>query len=310
MLKNKRGSITVFLCIVLPIIIILSLLLTDIYMLKAGRKIIENQVQLASSNVLAGYSTYLKDEYDLYAYCISDLQLKKNITNNIENNFKNLKLYNFKIKKISIEKKAPITDIDTISNQINTVMKDSIYKTLIKEVYDRIYTIQSIKDTIDVLNYKLKIDKVIKTINEKSKLLEDIISGRNKEVYINMLSDNLGLSDAINEFYNIYEQIKEINLKIKTLKQKKDESIYEVELLLQDKGYLKEKIVEVYEKSIALAVNSLLETNNKALQYIEDILLNTKQIYVLSNLLKNKIDDIDNCPMYIKEILKLALKKP
>ena len=275
-------------------------------MLKTGKIIVEKQLDIVNASVLANYSTYLKEEYDIYAYCIDDATLEENIISNLENNLINLKLYNFNIENITIKKEYPITDTNILNKQINNVMQDSIYKTIVKEIYDRLYEIQSIGDTIDLLNYKMKIDKIIKIVNEKSQLLEDLISGRNKDVYINMLGENLGISNAVNEFYNIYEQIQDINEKIRVLKQQKDESIYEVELLLQDKGYLKEKIVEVYEIGIDSVISLLIKTNQQALNCIEEILLNTEELFVLSNLLETKIRSIDNCPEYIKEMLVLC----
>jgi len=307
MLLNKKGSVTVFLSIVLPVIILLGVVVSDIYLFKTGQNIIKEQLRTANASVLGNYSKYLKDNYDIYGYCISDYKLKKDVYTYLTNNLSDMKLYDFKIEKLTITKKAPMTNINILENQIENIMKDSIYKTAIKEIYDRLYAFESLAKIIDVLKTKYAFDEKVKTINDNYKFLKKLVEGGDITSYVNIFNSNSYLGEAINEFYDIYEQINDINTKISILKAKADETIYEVELLLQQKGYLKEQLVTIYNEKINEFIITLINTNEKALFKIEKIILDSKEIYIISNTLQQKVNDIPNTPQYLSEIIDYSL---
>jgi len=307
MLLNKKGSVTVFLSIVLPIIILLGLVISDIYLFKTGKVIIKEQLRVANASVLGNYSKYLKDYYDIYGYCISDYKLKKEVYNYLKNNLDDMKIYDFTIEKLTITKKKPITNITVLENQIKNVMKDGIYKTAIKEIYDRLYAFESLASIIDVLKTKYDFDEKVKLINDNYKFLKTLIEGGNIKSYVNILNSDSSLGKAINEFYDVYEQIGDINAKISAIKAQADETIYEVELLLQQKGYLKEQLVNIYNEKISEFIFTLINTNEKALSKIEKIILDSKEIYIISNTLQKKINGIPNTPQYLSEIIEYSL---
>ncbi len=303
MFFKAKGSITIFLCITMPIIIILCAVLVDIYLLKSGKNIVTNQVDIACYSILGEYSSYLKNQYDLYAYEIDDYLLKPMIMELIEKNLADLTIYDLTIEEISISKENPLIRTDILSSQITKIMSDSIYKTIINETYNRLSSITSIDETLQVIKDKWQFDEVVKEINDNLKYLKMIVEGEEQEVFVNILGTNSDLNQALQEFMSIYHKIIEINNTIAILESQADEGIYKVELLLQDKGYLKEQLVTIYKLSINKILSELLTINNQAITKVTEIVLSIDKLHLLSKVLERKIESINQCPDYLKEIL-------
>ena len=287
----------------MPIIIILCAVLVDVYLLKSGKSIITNQVDIACYSILGEYSSYLKNQYDLYAYEIDDYLLEPMVFELMEKNLADLSIYDFKIEDISIKKENPLIRTDILTTQIQKIMSDSIYKTIINETYARLSSVTSIGETLQVIKDKWEFDEVVKVINDNLRYLKIIIEGEGQEVFVNMLGENNEFDQALQEFMSIYHKIIDINNTIAILENQADEGIYQVELLLQDKGYLKEQLVTVYQLSINKILSELLAINNQAITKITEVVLSIDKLHLLSSIIESKIESIDQCPDYLKEIL-------
>ncbi len=287
----------------MPIIIILCAVLVDVYLLKSGKNIVSNQIEIACYSVLGEHSSYLKNQYDIYAYEIDDYLLKPMVDELIKKNLADLTIYDWKIEEITIIKEDPLVRPSIISFQIQKIMSDSIYKTIINETYDRLSSLTSIGETLQVIKDKWEFDEIVKDINDNLKYLKMIVEGEGQEVFVNVVGTNDELNYALEEFMDIYHQIEEINYTITVLEEKADESIYKVELLVQDKGYLKEQLVAIYELSINKVLVELLTVNNQAITKITNVALSMEQLHIISKSIERKIESINQCPEYLKEIL-------
>ena len=64
---HARGSITIFLCILLSVLVPLTVILTDIARLKIAQARVGEAVRLTAESMLAGYERPLRDQYGLLA---------------------------------------------------------------------------------------------------------------------------------------------------------------------------------------------------------------------------------------------------
>ncbi|MBN2851993.1 MAG: hypothetical protein JXQ23_04580 [Clostridia bacterium] len=301
---NSKGSVTVFLCIAMPVVILLCLVFTEIYMINTGKKMVEDQVELAGYSVLSNYSDYLKGEYDLYAYCSEDHLLENSIRELIRDNLASPAFYRFKVEEITIVKEKSLMEKNTLKQAIMNTMKDSIFETIATEVYDRLHAISSVGETIDIIKSKMKFDEKVKKINENLAVLKQLFDGGQEQLFINILKSDSVLKSYIEEFYAVYDQLTAINERIRELEERQDESIYEIELLLQEKGTLKEKITDIYYLHINDFIQALIQLNHQAFSKITDIILNQEEMYVISNAMTASAKRMKDCPVYLKEMIE------
>ncbi|HHU89760.1 MAG TPA: hypothetical protein GXZ22_01720, partial [Clostridiaceae bacterium] len=74
MLFKPRGSITVFLCIVLAVLIPLSCVLVDITRYSLAKKQAKTALKTCAESVLAAYDRQLKEQYGLFAIYPRDIE--------------------------------------------------------------------------------------------------------------------------------------------------------------------------------------------------------------------------------------------
>ena len=67
MFLKKRGSATVFLCIILAVLIPLACILIDIYRYSLAVGQAKTALKISSESVLAAYDRGLKEQYGLFA---------------------------------------------------------------------------------------------------------------------------------------------------------------------------------------------------------------------------------------------------
>jgi len=67
MFAKQKGSITIFICILLVILIPLSCIMTDVVRYRMAKKQAEAALKICADSVLAAYDRQLKDQYGLLA---------------------------------------------------------------------------------------------------------------------------------------------------------------------------------------------------------------------------------------------------
>lgn len=305
---NKKGSVTVFMGIIIPVIIGACVLLSDLCLYDSGKQIIKNSVDASAYSILGKYSGYLKDNYDLYAYCISYESAEAIVLNNLENNLGESTIYDFQIEEIEIEFSESISGTDVLAPMLEIIATDDIYKSLIDEFMERFDILTDITGVAEIITLKMQLDKSYQKIKDSMTALKKILIGTDDiEYYVNLVGLDTEFSEAVklfNEYrYEIAAIEEQVSDLIEDIKDEPSEKIGLKSLLEEQAGVLREKASEVYSSFIEGLVQGLKDANKEAICYIRDIALENETIHLLSETIKDRISRIDECPQYLKEIL-------
>ncbi len=305
---NKRGSVTVFMGIIMPAIIGACVLLSDICLYDSGKRIIENSVGASVYSILGKYSGYLQENYDIYACCMNNDTAEAIAFENIKNNLGEAGIYNFRIENLEVNFSKGIANPDILSLMLEDVATDDVYKSLISEFLERFDILSNISGAAEIITLKMKLDKSYKKIKDSMNALKKIINGGSDlEYYVNLAGLDSKFADAVKLFNEYRFEISDIDRQIADLiediKSEPSEKIGIKNLLEEQVGILREKASEVYTSFIEGLVQGLKNANKEAIEHIRDIVLENETIHLLSETIKNKIEGIDKCPEYLKEIL-------
>ncbi|MCD6322096.1 MAG: hypothetical protein J7L77_03610, partial [Clostridiales bacterium] len=182
------------------------------------------------------------------------------------------------------------------------------YKSLISEFLERFDILSNITGAAEIITLKMKLDKSYKKIKDSMNALKKIINGGSDlEYYVNLAGLDSKFADAVKLFNEYRFEISDIDRQIADLiediKSEPSEKIGIKNLLEEQAGILREKASEVYTSFIEGLVQGLKNANKEAIEHIRDIVLENETIHLLSETIKNKIEGIDKCPEYLKEIL-------
>lgn len=160
-LKNKRGSTTVFICMVLAT----TLLMAGFFGEAAGgvlsRPYADSVIDLAGRSILSEYDKTLKDRYGLFGFQLNEEELEKLMDKYVGESFKKYKgkigLLPLKINKVEVDiSEFSLTDIYSLEEQIVDHMK-----------------YQVILDTLDLKNILSSFSPTAPGKNEKEREAED-----------------------------------------------------------------------------------------------------------------------------------------
>lgn len=304
---NRQGSATVFTAVIMPVIIVACVLLSDACLYQTGVRIIENSVNASAYSVLGKYSGYLKDEYELYAYCIGLNTAESIAGGNLRKNLEDSGVFDFRVEEISILPGGELTDTGTVIKMLGNIALDDVYKSLIDEILERFDILSGITGTAEIITLKMKMDKTYKKIKDSMTALNKIINGGSDiEYYVN-------LAGLDTEFYNAVSQFNEYRMEIISIEKELQELQDELSggtsekagmkgFLEEQAGALRQKAADLYTSFIEGLIKGLMEANEEAVNYIKDIFMENTNIHILSDAIKNKIREMENCPGYIKEI--------
>lgn len=305
---NKRGSATVFMGIILPVIIGACVLLTDSYIYISGKRIIENSVSSSAYSALGTYSGFLKENYDLYAYCISDEALKNIILGNLTNNLGDDRIYDFKIESIDTVKGKNFTKPEIMMKMIEAVAVDDVYKNLVDEFMERFDIISGFGSAAEIITLKMKLDKSYQNIKNSMNSLNEVINGGGDLEYcINLAGFGSDFVNAVEKFNEYRSEIVKVKTQIAELyeeiKSNPSEKAAVIDLLKEQLGQIRECAADVYNSFIEDFILGLKQANNEAIKHISDIVKENNNMHLISNAISESISGIDDCPGYLKEIL-------
>jgi hypothetical protein len=201
MKKNREGSITVFLCSILLIVIILTCTVIDTTRIKVAKVQSRRALRDSTNSILANYDSDICNEYGIFAieqkedlivkdniedYANASLNPKTNFpkTNNIyeylypNNTDKTFNLYNYKLKVLNVNPTNYIVqDTDYIKLQILEYMKYRTPLLLIEPFIDKIKIVKKSSKTTTYVNRKINITEKVSKIDEHYRELEKLIDG-------------------------------------------------------------------------------------------------------------------------------------
>lgn len=175
-LINFRGSITVFISIVLSSIFLVVGAFTDAARIRLAHSQVQRANQAALSSVLACYNNQLKDQYGLFGVFQDHESLydcfEEYFTQNLNLGSQDI-LYGFNIESIGLEQPLNLENTDIFENQIMEFMKYRAPYEIATDLLSKIEGIKNISSGSKLYKRKMETDKKAGSIGEMQMQLED-----------------------------------------------------------------------------------------------------------------------------------------
>jgi hypothetical protein len=307
-LLNEKGVITVFLAVILPVVLLTGLILTDAAILRTGRDMADQAVRSSALSILGKYSSYLKDEYGIYGFCINEREAEENARKVIAQSLGEPGFYDFVIEDLQIVFTGSLAQPKVMKEAVLQVASDDLYKNAIKGFIDRFNIFKGFGGAAEVIELKMKVDMAVRKFREAGEFLTDLVNGNgNVEYYINSISKFTDLdinADKLSEIIQSMEALKyEIEELKKTIDEAESENVGKLNLMEEALGALRETAAQLYYNEMEEILSGLLQTNTRAMEYIETMVKEKVNINILSQLIDKKINESEGLPEYMKEIL-------
>ncbi len=181
-----RGSVTVFVSIVLSVLIAFSGIMVDLARLRSGEKHARAAVQLSVQSALSQYHAPLKENYGLMAMgCdqealeafIGDL-LQKNLA--VENGYMPgyTDLYGFEVENVTVTPMFNLTEDYVLEQQITQFMKYRAPAATIGNFLEKLRSLNTCMAQSGLLNKKMDLEKKLQKIREDQVYLRLLLSER------------------------------------------------------------------------------------------------------------------------------------
>jgi len=176
-----KGSITVFLSVILVITITFTGSLIDYARIKSAEHLVLQACEAAGYSVLSGYSKTLKEEYGLMSLYqgnrIQNLEtlgyrvMNENLTVNESNCWD---IYQFQIESLVITPYLNFSQPEVTRKQVIEFMKYRAPVESVGTIVERLELISSMGNIIDCMNLKIRLEKNLKKIDDDFYALDDI----------------------------------------------------------------------------------------------------------------------------------------
>jgi len=301
-----RGSITVFVSIILSALTAFSGIVIDLSRFRTGETIARAAVQLSVQSALTRYFAPLKDNYGLWANAYNKEELEEMIHDLIEKNLSTenifmpgiTDLFGFTVDNVTVYPVFSLTDEQVLEKQIVQYMK---YRAPVKVAglfAEKLKALDMFLDQSGLLNKRMELEDRLQELREK-------------QVYLSLM-----LSEKISRFLNNGRSITEI-----------DENIAAVSLLCSETENIEKADGEL--DRTYLLISSIIERIKKAdsgideteqeiseLEHELEILMKkgagSEEIQYIRNLIQRKKDDLNDTRTSAeeeKERLRSAIDK-
>lgn len=191
--RDCRGAVTVFVTLLLIPAILVSGTAVDLARVYAARSILHDANQLAANSTLASYDALLQDLYGLYGIMENDPELAAMIDSYIQvavfgEDWQDKDLGSFQLfygSELNSDgiKPAPdknLANQEVLRRQIEEYAKFRAPAIIVKEILDRLDTIDKVREDVDVIKTKMEIDDQIKEIDDLYQWIYDCIESVNQ----------------------------------------------------------------------------------------------------------------------------------
>ncbi len=304
---NKKGVVTVFVAILLPALLAGFMVLSDVVIKKTAENTVEKSAQNAAYAVLGGYSSYLMDNYGIYAYCTGPGQATETAEQLLGKNLELPGFYDFKVEEVEIVKSKNLAEEGVMGEILGTIARDSLYKGILQEFKEKLESVSGASKAADIVRHKMRFDEAVAKIKGHYERLSSLINGGEKtKTYVNFPKDSDEFSRKLAEFYGYYEKIRDVLDRMESLgdeEGKSEEHALRLISLEEELGWLRHEAADVYEKGVGRIIVELKKANRQTLETIEGILKEKVDINYISDKIRQKIDSMEDCPGYLKIIL-------
>ncbi len=303
-LQNLRGTITVFISIVLSAIFLMVGTFTDAARFRMAESHVDRAGRTALSSILASYNNELKDQYGLFGLYLDngivedtfDEYFRKNLSIT-KQNF----LYGFKIENTNVELSSSLLNKEILQKQIIEFMKYRAPYEIALDLTNKIDGIKNISKGAQAYKRKLETDKQAGKIGDLQLSLEEKTKKINSsEIVVNVseLKDKYtSQSNKQAEFSNELSRLQILYQNEKSEKKKKkllldiNKIAGDIDIIAKEKSLLKNTIIESVKeykslnsqaideaKSIAGKKKGLLTRIDNEIEYTKDNLNGIKEL--------------------------------
>ncbi len=174
MFLKPRGSVTVFLCIILTVVISLSGLLIDLARYNMAKKQVENALKLTVESMLAAYDRQLREQYGLFATYPRNKSILKgeiydlfsqnlNVGTSVDGVFD---LYGFNVGNIDVIQFYNLSEPDVLQQQVAEFMKYRAPVQVMQELYEKIKLMTGLMEEAKIIENKMQVDRLMNDIRE------------------------------------------------------------------------------------------------------------------------------------------------
>lgn len=181
-----RGSVTVFISIILSVLIAFSGLMVDLSRLQTGKKHAQAAVQLSVQSALTQYHAPLKEHYGLMVTGNSQEELEGLISEVLEKNLAvenrfmpgYIDLYGFEVEKVTVTPLFNLTEDFVLEQQITQFMKYRAPVNTIGNFIEKLRALNTCMAQSGLLNKKMTLEKKLQKIREEQVYLRLLFSER------------------------------------------------------------------------------------------------------------------------------------
>ncbi|MDM8533274.1 DUF5702 domain-containing protein [Clostridiaceae bacterium HSG29] len=288
---NNRGSVSIFLVIIIAAILSVFILFINILSVKSFENNIKRSLVLTSRDILADYDDYIYDSYGILSYKKYNKEMIADIMISKYNNFKSpLNIYEIEDIEINYNTEN-IKNKELLMNQILIFSKNNV-------------TLEYIEYIANQNNVK---EKYMNKMNEiKSKLSKNKYYNKIKKTQKKILSDRINF-DNINAIRSDYSNLfSELDEKIRYLRgiNNSGNEMLGISIKKLEAEYLneydsikkQEKIVNEIEKLLNLEINdeidNKLKEEYKKFETLVDVESSSESYINVINNIKNEINEL------------------
>lgn len=279
-----KGSVTVFVSMILSVIIAFAGIMVDLSRLQTGKKHAQSAVQLSLQSALTRYHAPLKEQYGIMATgqdseeletLIFEL-LEKNLT--VENRYipEVIDLYGFEIDNLKVMPFFNMTENYVLEQQIVQFMKYRAPVNTIGNFIEKLKSLNTFMSQSGLLNKKMDLEKKLQKIREEQVYLSLLLSQRISS-FITEQSQNGNIKKRID---SIEKQLQCINTK-ETCGAEYDTAFKSMPDLADNIVEVKDKIENI--KRSTLTANDELKSFKSSYEDIEKSIKNNNSYLEKSN---------------------------
>lgn len=174
MLSKQRGSVTVFLCIILAVLIPLSCVLIDVYRYSLAVSQAKTALKICSESILAAYDRRLKEQYGLFAMYPRDVEvMEKEIFELLSQNLNCgasadgvTDLYGFSVRNVDVIPFYNLSEPYVLEQQAVEFMKYRAPVQVVQEFFEKLKVMAGLMKEGDMIERKMSLDKLMNSIRE------------------------------------------------------------------------------------------------------------------------------------------------
>ncbi len=290
-IKNEKGTITIFLSIILFVIVVIGGILVDGARIRIGEAQVTRAVNTAATSTLAGYHSGLKQEYGLFVLHennsevvtgIVEEYIHKNLMTELGTS-NNLNLYDYRIDEIRVIPIFNLSENSVMRHQILEHMKFRAPKTLVEDFIGILDSFKQFGNQSKIMEKKVKIEKELlglrKVQEDLYKDIEIMNQFNNKcafektvDSYVKTIADKKSLEEQLLEATKDSEPSKKelksyINQKekdIRTIKKEMNNQLSSYQSYANDAKKTMNKLIKKWDKvqgKVKVTLGDLSETN-------------------------------------------------